>query len=204
MARKAKSRPYHHGDLREALIASATEMIEEGGLSSFTLRECARRAGVSHAAPKNHFATAEDLIAEVAARGFEHFVAALAQAADRSADQSPDMRLTAMCRAYVDFARSHRGVYGLMFRARSGFAKSEHLRAAARAAWQQLHHAVGAVTGPDRRDTDAKAAHVWSLVHGIASLTIDRRFPDIIDTETVIATSIASLPAAIRSVGPGQ
>jgi AcrR family transcriptional regulator len=178
MARKAKSRPYHHGDLREALVASATEMIEEGGPSSFTLRECARRAGVSHAAPKNHFATAEDLIA--------------------------DARLTAMCRAYVDFARSHRGVYGLMFRERSGFAKSEHLRTAARAAWDQLHQAVAAVTGPGRLDTDAKAAHVWSLVHGIASLTIDRRFPEIIDPEAVIATSVASLPAAIRSVGPSR
>ncbi|MGL4590545.1 MAG: TetR/AcrR family transcriptional regulator, partial [Aestuariivirga sp.] len=99
MARKTRPRPYHHGDLREALIASATEMIEEGGPSSFTLRECARRTGVSHAAPKNHFATAEDLIAEVAARGFEHFVAALAKAADSSVDQSPDARLTAMCRA---------------------------------------------------------------------------------------------------------
>jgi AcrR family transcriptional regulator len=204
MARKAKSRPYHHGDLREALIASATEMIEEGGPSSFTLRECARRAGVSHAAPKNHFATAEDLIAEVAARGFEQFVAALAQAADCSADQSPDARLTAMCRAYVDFARSHRGVYGLMFRERSGFAKSEHLRTAARAAWEQLHRSVAAVTGPGRGDTDAKAAHVWSLVHGIASLTIDRRFPEIIDPDAVIATSVASLPAAIRSVGPAR
>src|SRR5215212_9346147 len=101
----ARKRPktYHHGDLREALVAAAVGLLEQKGLSGFTLRQCARRAGVSHAAPAHHFATAADLLAEIAARGYERFVAALGKAADR-ADVSPLARLQAMGRAYVAFA----------------------------------------------------------------------------------------------------
>jgi AcrR family transcriptional regulator len=114
----ARKRPktYHHGDLREALIRAAVELLEEKGLTSFTLRECARRAGVSHAAPAHHFATAADLLAEIAARGFERFVAALGQAAE-AAGTLPEARLAAMGQAYVAFALANPAVYGLMFRA---------------------------------------------------------------------------------------
>ncbi|MGH8432616.1 MAG: TetR family transcriptional regulator, partial [Solimonas sp.] len=61
MPARKRSRTYHHGDLREALVAAAIALLEEKGLSGFTLRQCARRAGVSHAAPAHHFATADDL-----------------------------------------------------------------------------------------------------------------------------------------------
>ena len=67
-------KPYHHGDLYETLVNAGTELLKDKGLEHFTLRECARRAGVSHAAPKNHFASVEDLLCEIAARGFEQFV----------------------------------------------------------------------------------------------------------------------------------
>lgn len=200
--RKKVPRPYHHGDLREALVAAGTELIEDDGVMAFTLRECARRAGVSHAAPKNHFATAEDLLAEIAARGFERFVSALGTAADRASDQSPDSRLIAMGQAYARFARAHPGVYGLMFRRPRHTAASPHLDQAAKAGWDQLHEAVKAVIGEDRKDAAIKSAHVWSLVHGIASLMIDRRLPPAIDSDQLIRQSLASLPAAIRTVGP--
>ena len=99
MKQKRPRKAYHHGDLRESLVAAATVLIEEAGLGAFTLRECARRAGVSHAAPKNHFATAEDLLAEIAARGFERFVAELAQAADAVPGQA-DLEKDGLPRAY--------------------------------------------------------------------------------------------------------
>lgn len=200
MATRKKTRPYHHGDLRETLISAATDIIDAGGVTSFTLRECARRAGVSHAAPANHFASAEDLLAEVAARGFERFVSCLDQAAGE-AGPGPEQRLMAMGRAYVAFARGNPGVYGLMFRNARAFAKSEHLMQASAAAWNQLHGLVMQVTGESREATRHKAAHVWALVHGVASLLIDGRLPG--DPEQLIGLSVGSVPAAIKAVGSG-
>lgn len=201
MSPKRAQKPYHHGDLREGLVEAGTALIEAAGLDAFTLRECARRAGVSHAAPKNHFATAEDLLAEIAARGFDRFVTALDQAADSEPVQSADRRLIAMGRAYIGFARANPGVYGLMFRRTREVPKSEHLRAASAAAWAQLLRQVTQVIGPSRSDAATRSFHVWGLVHGIASLIIDRRLPQPVDVEDVIAQSLATLPAAIRGVG---
>ncbi len=136
MAVKTKPKPYHHGDLYETLVKAGTELLIEQGLQNFTLRECARRAGVSHAAPKNHFASVEDLLCEIAARGFDKFVADLDAEADAGATQSPDERLIAMGRAYVDFARANPAIYHLMFRESQSFTKTEHLRESAMAAWR--------------------------------------------------------------------
>lgn len=201
MARKQKPRTYHHGDLYEALVRAGMAIIAEEGPEKFTLRECARRAGVSHAAPKNHFATVDDLAAEISARGFEQFVAELGAAADGAAEQTPDQRLIAMGRAYVAFARRNTPTFLMMFRHAQVFARSEHLQRAAFAAWMQLETAVADVLGPGRTDAKARAAHVWALVHGIGSLIVDRRFPAGVDPDLVIAQSLASLPAAIRGLG---
>ena len=201
MKRKPEPKPYHHGDLYETLVKAGTELLREEGLENFTLRECARRAGVSHAAPKNHFASVEDLLCEIAARGFDQFVAELDAAADSDPAHSTDGRLIAMGRAYVAFARVNPAIYLLMFRHAQAFTKSDHLQAASHAAWVQLETGVAAVIGPKRDDVLSRAAHVWALVHGIASLIIDRRLPGPIDFEQVIAQSLASLPAAIRGVG---
>ena len=111
---------YHHGDLREALLNAAEEALSELPLEAVSLREIARRAGVSHAAPKHHFASVGELYGELAGRGFERFVAALDEAASRSFDQSPAKRLQAMARAYVRFAEANRATYGLMFGRRAG------------------------------------------------------------------------------------
>ena len=74
---RQKSQPYHHGQLREALATSGRTLLEEKGIRGFTLRECARRAGVSHAAPAYHFASIDDLLAELATRGFDELAAAM-------------------------------------------------------------------------------------------------------------------------------
>jgi AcrR family transcriptional regulator len=176
---RARRRPksYHHGDLREALIAAATALVEKRGLEGFTLRECARRARVSHAAPAHHFATASDLLAEVAARGFERFAASLDEAA-RATDGQPVEKLEAMGRAYIDFALANPSVYGLMFRQGASSLTSSHLKIAATAAWQQLLDGAEAAIGPERKgETVAKAAAVWSLVHGAATLLLDCKLP---------------------------
>jgi AcrR family transcriptional regulator len=201
MARKMTPKPYHHGDLYETLVNAGTELLKDKGPEQFTLRECARRAGVSHAAPKNHFASVEDLLCEIAARGFDRFVIDLDAMADAAASQAADDRLIAMGQAYVAFARANPAIYLLMFRHSQAFNKSAHLQTAANAAWDQLETAVRAVIGPDRDDVVNRASHVWALVHGIASLIIDRRLPVSADPAVVIAQSLSSLPAAIRGLG---
>ena len=85
MARAKAEKPYHHGELREALVAAGRKLLEEKGLRGFTLRECARRAQVSHAAPAHHFASIDDLLAEIATRGYRELAAAMTAEARRRA-----------------------------------------------------------------------------------------------------------------------
>jgi len=199
MAARKRSKTYHHGDLREALVAAAIGLLEEKGLSGFTLRQCAGRAGVSHAAPAHHFATAADLLAEIAARGYERFVAALGEAADQ-AGASPLARLEAMGHAYVAFALANPAVYGLMFRSGAGSLKSPHLKTASTAAWQQLCEGVAAVLGPQRQDeVIAKASAVWALVHGTATLMLDRKLPPgTAESMDPVAAILPSLSGLLR------
>lgn len=199
MATRKQSRTYHHGDLREALVLAATELLKEKGLASFTLRECARRAGVSHAAPAHHFGSAAGLLAEIAARGFERFVAALGEAADET-EGTAMARLAAMGRAYVAFALANPAVYGLMFRGGANPLQSPRLKTAATAAWQQLSDAVAAMLGPKRKDeVTAKAAAVWALVHGTATLMLDCKLPPgPARSSDPVAQILSSLPGLLR------
>lgn len=199
MPRRKIQKAYHHGDLREALVAAAMALLEEQGLSGFTLRQCARRAGVSHAAPAHHFATADDLLAEIAARGFERFVVALGKAAD-AARGSPLARLEAMGRAYVAFAIANPAVYGLMFRAGARSLASPHLKTAASAAWQQLCDSVAAALGEKRQgEVTAKASAVWALVHGTATLLMDCKLPPAVaGSMDPVAAILPSLPGLLR------
>lgn len=211
MARKLKPRTYHHGDLRAALITAGAEIIETEGLAGFTLRECARRAGVSHAAPRNHFASIEDLILAIAVRGWEGFHAALALAADK-AGSKPEARLAAMGKAYVDFALRQPGIYSLMFRtgdletvreASLGSSGLLALGQASSAAWRQLVEAVEAVTGPSPR-VELAALHVWSLVHGYASLSVDRKVRDVGACGLALEASLTTLAPTIKSIAEGK
>ncbi|MGH7728516.1 MAG: TetR/AcrR family transcriptional regulator [Vulcanimicrobiaceae bacterium] len=172
--RKARGR-YHHGDLRGALVAAALGALERSGTADFTLRELARRCGVSHAAPYAHFPDKAALLAEVARVGFERFAAALAAAA---ATKDPRARLFEAGRAYVRFATAHPALYRLMFgRERAGAAVDAGLTAAAEAAFAILLGILrdlpyrGAARAPERVRGDAFAA--WGLTHGLALLALD-------------------------------
>src|SRR5437763_7030702 len=100
MATAKTSKPYHHGELREALVAAGRRLLEEKGLRDFTLRECARRAEVSHAAPAHHFATIDDLLAEIATRGYRELTAAMEAEAKRVRNE-PAARLVAQGVGYM-------------------------------------------------------------------------------------------------------
>ncbi|HSN90738.1 MAG TPA: helix-turn-helix domain-containing protein, partial [Anaeromyxobacteraceae bacterium] len=111
-ARKPRGR-YHHGELRRALLDGALAVIERDGVSALSLRDLARRLGVSHAAPAHHFTDKMALLAEIAREGFERFGAALGAAAEASPDD--DTRLVEIGRAYVGFALAHPATFRVMF-----------------------------------------------------------------------------------------
>ena len=162
---------YHHGELREALVAAGLAILEEGGdPASLGLREAARRAGVSAMAPYRHFSDKDALLAAVATVGFERLRADLA-AADRGGEGQA--ALVAQGAAYVAFAATHPGLFRLMFRSCSA-APPEALARASSDAFGVLASRV-AVLMPAEHAAD-EALRCWSLVHGMAVLALDGLF----------------------------
>jgi AcrR family transcriptional regulator len=166
-------RGYHHGDLREALIKAALELIAEKGPTGFTFAEAARSAGVSSAAPYRHFRDRESLLADVARRGFDHFAAELEQAWN---DGLPDP-LTAfenVGKAYLAFARREPAYYSAMFEAGLPRDRDPALVEAGDRAFAVLHKASDALAAKLPKEGRPPALmmslHVWALAHGIASL----------------------------------
>ncbi|MDQ2802986.1 MAG: TetR/AcrR family transcriptional regulator [Pseudomonadota bacterium] len=166
---------YHHGNLREALVAAALEMIAERGLAGFAIAELARAVGVSQAAPYRHFRDRNALIAEVARRGFEQLGAEL-DAAWRSAGADPVAALERCAQAHLAFAGREPAVYAAMFE--TGFPAGEHpeLLRARDGAFAVARRAAQAVCdrsqAPRRPPPMMVALHVWSLAHGIADLYV--------------------------------
>jgi AcrR family transcriptional regulator len=114
---KTKKRPYHHGDLRDALLQAAVRALENGGIQTLSLRELGRELGVSHTAFRRHFSDKQALLNALAIEGFEKLRAVVARAvADR--EQNFDTRLIKATRAYVRFATKHPALVGLMFTAK--------------------------------------------------------------------------------------
>jgi AcrR family transcriptional regulator len=179
---KAK-RPYHHGNLREQLLLAGEQALSELAADDVSLREIARRAGVSHAAPKHHFAGMGELLGEIAARGYQKFVIALDEASHQSAQQDPSSRLIAMGRAYLRFAESNAAIYSLMFGKVGSMAITPNMVQSSMAAWEQLESAVADLVG--HNDAVAGALLVFSTVHGLAVLKAERRLPPHISVHTV-------------------
>jgi AcrR family transcriptional regulator len=190
------ARPYHHGALREALVAAAEQIVEEVGPDRITLREAARRAGVSHAAPAHHFGDLGGLLTAVAARGFERLGGALAAAA--AAAPPAEDALTATGRAYVQFALAHPGLFQLMFRTRALDQNAPQLAAAADQAFAVLAGASPAQPGRagDARARMGQLVGSWALVHGFAVLAIDGRLDGVLrDAGTDLAGLLESVLA---------
>jgi AcrR family transcriptional regulator len=174
--RPAKKRAYHHGDLKDQLVAAAQAIILERGVDGFTLREAARRAGVSPAAPAHHFKDARGLLSEVALRGFRDFGDAL-DAADRRGGDDPQKRLLGQGEAYVKFAIANPARFQLMFRAGKFDYSYPGLADAGARAQGVLARAVRATYGtPDDEplspDANGFLLATWSIVHGFSHLVL--------------------------------
>jgi AcrR family transcriptional regulator len=173
--RKA-AHPYHHGDLREKLIAATEALILERGVDGFSLREVARRAGVSPAAPAHHFGDTKGLLAEVALLGFKDFGDAL-QAGDLRGGDNPRKRLDEQGIAYVTFALKNPARFTLMFRRDKYEMTNPELQIVATRAFNILENAVRAAEGlspTDAMTPDASGLLLatWSIVHGFAHLAL--------------------------------
>ena len=167
------ARGYHHGNLKEALVRAALELIAEKGPAGFTFADAARWAGVSPAAPYRHYRDRDALLTDVARRGFELFVTALAKGWDEG---KPDV-MTAFDRLgkiYLDFAKREPAYYSAMFEAGVPLDTDRQLREASENAFAVLRAAaeklVMLMPSQGRPPPLMVALHVWSMTHGIASL----------------------------------
>ena len=203
-------RGYHHGNLKEALLRAALELIAQKGPAGFTFAEAARWAGVSPAAPYRHFRDRDELLASVALRGFECFELALARAWD---DSRPDVfvALDRLGKAYLEFARAEPAYYSAMFEAGIPLATNSELREAGDRAFGVLRSAAEKLCAqvPLRTRPPALmvALHIWAMSHGIASLfgrgdaarrTLPMSPEELLEAEVLIYFRGLGVPEAAR------
>jgi AcrR family transcriptional regulator len=172
---------YHHGDLRAVILAEAARLVAERGADGISLRELARSAGVSHAAPAHHFTDRRGLFTALAAEGFRLLAAALTEARPQFIDAA---------KAYVRFALDHPGHYEVLYDKALSAAHAPVGAAAAAAAGAELDRGVGTLTDPHATADPAGAAlAAWSLVHGFAQLWLN----DAIDKTRTTGDPIATV-----------
>lgn len=166
-------RPYHHGDLRQALMAGAVDAIIENGPSAVSLRDIARRTGVSHAAPTHHFPDKASLFTAIAVEGFDLLADDLELASRDHGD------LLEVGVAYVRFAVGHRAHFEVMYRPDLFHHDDpEVLKASARSDAALAASVAGLPSGTTRADPNVVGLAAWSLVHGFATLWNSRALPE--------------------------
>jgi AcrR family transcriptional regulator len=172
----ARRKSYHHGDLRRALIDQAEALVAQEGVAALTLREVARRSGVSQAAPYRHFPSKQALVAAVAEEGFREMLGRVRRGLDRAPRGAP-ARLQALGAAYVRFAVDHPARFRVMFGRE--VAASHGFPGLWEAAQEGFGLLVGEIGAAQRagvlpgRDPRRPALAAWSAVHGLALLLMD-------------------------------
>jgi AcrR family transcriptional regulator len=198
---------YHHGTLRDALIRATDEILSERGAVGFTLREAARRVGVSVAAPSHHFGSAAGLLTEAAIAGFEELTRVLRDAADT--ETAPAARLRAQGVGYVRFALAHPGRFQLMFRHDLLLTDDVRLSAAGQAAFTELETSVRAYLGASDGGAAAETLRstvlgAWSTVHGFAHLALDGKFMAISQPRSLSDFVSDVLPGVLSAAWPDR
>ncbi len=169
--------PYHHGALRTALLDATESLLDESGLEGFTLRECARRAGVSHGAPAHHFGDLRGLLTAFAAQSFDQ-LEVLTRAYMDAAQPGAYERLVANGVAYLDYALMHPARFRLMFRSERLDPSDVALQRSASAVFGHFEACMQAVleaAGRPGAELGQATTLAWSMVHGIATLMLDNR-----------------------------
>ena len=197
---KKPAKPYHHGNLRDALLDEALRTIEKHGVDQLTLRTVGERLGVSRSALYRHFADKQALLAAVGSEGFRLFRHSLADAWEQNGRGRTGFE--AMAKAYVQFAVAHPSHYRVMF---GGFiesaAKHDSFIGEAKAAFQVLVESLieQQNTSAIRRDEPVLMARfVWALVHGIAMLVIDGQVSGAAQREALEQYAVEKIRSSIR------
>ena len=168
---------YHHGDLRNALIAAGIELIEEKGIAGLSLRAIAARVGVSHTAPRNHFGSLKGLLTAIGAEAFRLHAAAMREGVS---DTSPGVeRLHAALRGYVDFALRRPALFSIMFSPQHVEHEDETLRRNAHASYAVLEGISRDLDWSQAGESDAQLRTemmLWSFVHGYTTLRLAGQF----------------------------
>jgi AcrR family transcriptional regulator len=200
MAQAQSSRPYHHGELREALVAAGRKLLEERGIRGFTLRECARRASVSHAAPAHHFASIDDLLAEIATRGYQELVVAMETEAKRAASTAA-ARLVAQGVGYMAFAAANPVLFQLMFSREANRFETPALKAAAKTAHHLHIAAVEDVIPKATLEVQQRMADfAWASIHGFITLVLEGQIGDEDSPRALKVRGLAMLGAMVEAV----
>ena len=192
-------RPYHHGNLAEAVLTAAVAAIAESGPERLSMRDLARRAGVSHAAPAHHFGDKAGLLTAIATQGF----GLLADALEATQRETGDFVEVGV--AYVRFALEHQAHFDIMFRPDLYHVDDAEVRSASDRAAQALHR--GAASLPENQagpDVNLDGAAAWSLVHGFATLWLNKALPEWLGEDPeVAARAVASMLFRPRGL-PGE
>jgi AcrR family transcriptional regulator len=192
-------RPYHHGNLRSALLEQAERTLSEEGVAGLSLRELAREVGVSHAAPRRHFQDKQALLDALAEHGFERLGEAT-QAAVDGAGRSFRKRLTVLARAYVHFATEHAALLELMFAAKHQEGASGDLHEAGERAFSTPLNLIaeGQEKGEVARgDTEHVAIVVFAALQGLASLLNVGMLGDV-DVDEIVGETVDRLLTGLR------
>lgn len=172
--------PYHHGDLRAALMAAGEAVLEETGVEGFSLRKVARLVGVSHSAPAHHFGDTNGLLMAIAADGFRRLLASM-EAHHLAKGPEPRAALVGSGIGYLAFAQDSPATFRLMFGHEPKEPMLPELSAAGGAAFEHLAQHVEAITQRDRAsDPDVMQDIIacWSTAHGFANLLISGGLPE--------------------------
>lgn len=179
-ARRPKAKARHEpgdGDLPTKLLAVTAEILREQGLHGFTLREAARRAGVSHGAPAFHFKDASGLLTAFATEAFKALRALMLEYRAEAPKDAAAQLLAVGC-AYIDYAISHRPQFQLMFRSDTIRLDDEQFKEASQGALQQLQETMAPLVAPGESEAGrmTRLMLAWSAVHGFATLYIEKGF----------------------------
>jgi AcrR family transcriptional regulator len=193
-----RAKRYHHGDLKAALVDGALELIVERGVRRFSLAELSRRLGVTVAAPYRHFASRDELLAEVAVRALQTFGAALA--AQSSEADPPEQRLAAMTAAYVRFAAEQPALFGVVFGI--GLDKKQRypeLREAYEDVEGMLDACVAELCRDDPDAAEQLGDAIGAAAHGYAALLTDQPgAPDPADVDRAAEHAASAARALIQ------
>lgn len=185
---------YHHGNLPETLIAEGAKLLAENGIDGFSMRQVARRAGVTVAAPSHHFGSAKGLLTVIAIEGFDKLADQMALAA--AASSSPQDEVIAMCRAYVEMGKNNPGHAAIMFRLDQLNDSDPRFRKRAFHAFDLLSKALAraAPQGVEATHISYATKTLWAAMHGLVAL----RMIEDQEAEEIVRFAVRTLLAGTR------